>query len=160
MNPGSAISRPFGGTGFPDYLSSHFIESDHCGTFSPNHADQLLVLDKGVSGETPIRSLCAECIFEFQGPHNVTFLRIQTQQVAFRTQSVHAVIIHSWCASGTDGIGIHTGIRAVIFLLPKKLTRFFIQTQNTLGSGDVCLDEIDIAFLVGLWLEGGGPLCP
>src|ERR1039457_2113207 len=126
VNDGRAVARLLGAQRAPDFFPGVFVESDDRAALSTDQANQMVAIKQWVTGEAPERCFDAIILLEVLRPKNLSIIRVEAEQIPLGTQRI-ALPATDHRRNARAG-GIADGVRAFVFVFPKKLAVGFAQT--------------------------------
>src|ERR1700738_590052 len=133
------------GEGSPDFLAVILIKSDGDAAFAADQADEAIVVDEGMGGETPKRRRDAIIFLEVARPEDLTGHSFEAEEVADRAERVDLAAATGRRAAWA--VGIRDVIGARIFMLPFQRAGLGIEALHAFLASIFFAIEVIIAYV-------------
>src|ERR1019366_894227 len=139
VNDGRAVARLLGAERAPDFFPGVLVESDNRAALSADQANQTVAIKQRVPGEAPERCFDIKVLLEVVRPEDLSLFRVEAEQIPLGTQRIDLPATDH--RRNTRAGGIADGVRAFVFVFPKKLAVGFAQAQHAFKAADLNLGE-------------------
>src|SRR5262245_56461893 len=86
VDHGWTVARLLGLERSPEFLAGVLVEGHHHAALAPGQTDELVAVEQGMTGKSPVRGRDAKILFEFARPKDLSHGGIETEQMSLRAE--------------------------------------------------------------------------